>query len=682
MNLLTLAKNTIPNTADKIVFRRDGQTEDIVSQIKDDLYESIPQTREFALQLYAQCGRDAEAFMSKLYHFIVDNVNLVIDPVGFQFVKKPSALIHASERKADCKSFSIFFATCLYNVGIPCRLKFCSWSPGDKNVRHVFVEAFPDDPSRRRVLDANLKSYGKEKTPNYNNIFIDMTKIYSVGSLGSRLRKSIKKGMKKAIKKNSLLDGRNLRRMTQGELALRVKRQGLRTEKELLSRINGIGDDAIREYDASIAMLDDAIGECVSCERSGNYDRLEHRLAGVGFDYVNGYYHTSPSVESRMARAESRRYETRTLDDLALENPQIAGLFSKIKKAAKKVTKTVSKAGKSVAKVAKNTVKTTTKAVATTVKKATTGSLKMVKAATLAPAALVSSKARAELKSTVKSAANDAKAVAQAQKDILTAPIASATAEILENHLPKAGSYFLYTFMDDATAEKAPSKVQKKRTKANKLKNFIVKYLNVKASTFNDIIRNACLKQYGKTPEAVIEARFSGSSMQVAGIGVAITAIISAVIAIINLLCKLFKKKKSDAGGDVTEEDVPSDDDWGGVVTSLANTASNVVDTVKNKASNLSTLTKVTGNVKSLANNLLDSDLMNAAQTATDILTNRTVDASGNQEGAKEALQATATAEAQQATQEPSKSGLGISTPLLVGGAVVIAGGAYLLSKK
>ena len=728
MDVLTLAKRTIPDTHTRVIYRGEGMTDDIFARIRADIPESISQTKVFARCLYDACGRDTEILLRELYSFLVDNVRLCIDPIGVQYVKKPAALVHDSDRRADCKSYSIFIASVLANLNIPFRFKFCSWKPYDKNVRHVFIEAHPDDGVRRRVLDVNLKRYNTEKLPNYNNRYIDMTQIYSVGAL--------EEGVAKRIKRDSLLDGRDVRRVTDVELDLRIDRQGLRNERDAVSAICGIGSTECEAYNDSIDMLDDLIGEVVAMCDSRNFSNMEERIAGIGYDYVTGAYSLSGvgvggffsslkkslkkslndpkniaamTATKKKSTSKSSRLNNRfwlrekrlaairnkrghKISDIEAIDPYIGGWFSKIKKAVKKVAKGVAKVAKSSVKVVANTVKKTTKAVATVAKKATTGTLKMVKASVMAPAALVSSKARKELKKTVKSAASDAKDVAKSTKDILTAPLAAATAEILENYLPKCGPFFLYCFMDDKTAAKCPSKVKNKRNKANRLRKFIVNVIGVSGSQFDNICRNSIVKEYGKTPEAVIADRMKG----VAGIGVAVTAIISAIVAIIGLLKRVFGKKSSD---NVSTSDMESPDDFSGTFTNVLDAAGKVVNKAQNikqaindktasamtyANNNLTTLQKLTGSAQSLVTNAAAdlTDTMNATATkATDALTNREVDNSGTQKGAADAVRVEAAKNEASASASASSS-LGIKTPYIIGGAALLLGGVMMMKKK
>lgn len=803
-DILQLAKRTIPDTHTRVIFRGDGMTDDIFNRIKLDFPESIAQTKVFAKELFALCGGNEETLLRKLYAFVVDNVRLCIDPIGVQYVKKPSSLVHDTDRRADCKSFSIFIGSVLANLQIPFRFKFCSWKPYDRNVRHVFIEVRPGDESKRRVLDVNLKQYNKEKTPNYNNRFIDMTQIYSVGATEDDAAVM-------GIPSDSFLDWRGIDQISDPEMDLRIMRQGLRNEKAAVSAICGIGSTETEVYDDAIDMTNDLIGEVVDIVDSQNLQHLDERLAGIGFDYVTGAYSLSgigvsglfsrirkkakkvargasraargarrtmfgskkkrpasgggfvreqinllhgsikkngknnpfsPSralsfssssrssfrsaldkarkaqptakrtrVQNRLFLRKRRKESIKNgtaprISDISEIDPYIGGFFSKIKKAVKKAVKKVGSVTKSAVKVAAKTVVNTTKNATKAAVNATKGSLKMIKAATIAPAALVSKKARAELKKTVKSAANDAKKTAGNLKDAAMAPIKEAVEEILSEHLPKAGSFFLYCFMDDKMAEKASSSVQRKRNKAKKIRSFITKVIGVSGSKFDSICRNSIMKDYGKTPEAVLADKFGG----VAGIGVAASAIVSAVLAIINLIMKYFKKK----GESVSESDAPSEDDGlAAAITNGVNLASKAKDTYDNAKStvtntvqnavqagtpsvqsiqnaltnaptNLTELQKLTGSAQSIVTNAASdvAEAMNAIpKAATDALTNRVVDNNGTQQGAAEALQIQQVKNASEAAPVAKTSGVSIN-PMVMGAAAVLGLGLIMMNKK
>ena len=110
--------------------------------------------------------------------------------------------------------------------------------------------------------------------------------------------------------------------------------------------------------------------------------------------------------------------------------------------------------------------------------------------------------------------------------------------------MPLAAPYFLYTFIKKNVGKKTDAK----RLKQNNLLSFITKI--GKFDSPQDVInavKTGIVKKFGKNPEQVIA---DGAAGKIAGIGVVVTAIITAVtsvVAIVEKIVSVFKKKKADA---------------------------------------------------------------------------------------------------------------------------------------
>jgi hypothetical protein len=760
MDLLQLAKETIPDTSKRKVFEKEGYTDDIFLCIKHDLADAIRQTKVFAKALNKRCNGNTDKVLSSLYWFLADNVALQIDPIGYQYIKKPAALVHGQPRTADCKSFSIFIASVLTNLNIPCRMKFVAWNPSDHNVKHVFVEAYPGT-DHKVTLDVNLKKFNTEKTPNYNQRYIDMTSIYSIGALPGE-------GVN-FIPADSYSDGRDVAQMSGAERFLRGERDMMRSERNAISAINGIGDITESVYNDNIDMINDCIGAVMHIFDKGDYNNWEDRIASIGVDYLNGEYdlsgagvcgwfsrlkrrkknHAALAVAQSEAKVQpgelrsavkiatpmdmrrnhllsmkkngkrgsikwmrlrnrlrllARRNANRKagvmhkISDLdAYNEPQIAGWFKKLRKRIKK-------AEKHVANVTKNTVKSVAKGSVTLVKKATTGSLKMVKASVLAPAALVSSKARKELKKTVKSATSDAKSAFNAAKQIVTAPLTAVAKEALISNSKKAGLFFLYTMIPDSELNKYPAKVREKRKKPMRIKKLLVNLLSLSNSDFDKIIRSGIMARYHKTPEAVLASMAKGESIN--GIG-----IVEDILKIVTIILQLIAKFTGKKGETVSSSDIPDNSDMGSKIANglsagltaagkAADTYNNTVTAYKNTAAlakslidsptNMTALTRLTGDTSSNATEQQsdggDSDSASTTETSknVDALTSRDVTADGDQQGADKALAATsASASASDIDNNViAKKDNGNNKMLIIGGVAVAGVAALMLMNK
>lgn len=85
-----------------------------------------------------------------IHRFIQDNIVYKEDPAGVQDIKSPSQLFTMGV--GDCKSFSLFAASCLQNLDIPYFYRFVGFA-GDEEVTHVYVVAL-DEELQEVIIDA------------------------------------------------------------------------------------------------------------------------------------------------------------------------------------------------------------------------------------------------------------------------------------------------------------------------------------------------------------------------------------------------------------------------------------------------------------------------------------------------------------------------------------------------
>lgn len=126
---------------------RNGSTQDIVRVILEADQLAAPYTDEFAAHIDEG---DTLATCRRLHAFIQQNIEYREDPGGLQDIKSPGALFQSGF--GDCKSFSVFTASVLRNLGIPYRYRFASYTE-DGDVTHVYVVATDEDGSDV-VIDA------------------------------------------------------------------------------------------------------------------------------------------------------------------------------------------------------------------------------------------------------------------------------------------------------------------------------------------------------------------------------------------------------------------------------------------------------------------------------------------------------------------------------------------------
>lgn len=93
------------------------------------------QTRDVAASLR---GATEEESCRRVWQHVVDHIRYREDGAAYQHVKTPARLFDDGE--GDCKSIAVFCASCLANMGIPCRFRFVNFDPADgREVKHVYV---------------------------------------------------------------------------------------------------------------------------------------------------------------------------------------------------------------------------------------------------------------------------------------------------------------------------------------------------------------------------------------------------------------------------------------------------------------------------------------------------------------------------------------------------------------
>ena len=93
-----------------------------------------------------------------IWKFVVDNIDYRRDAPGRERVKSPSVTFF--DGYADCKSMSLWVASCLRNLGIRYKYRFTGYA-GDKYVTHVYVVAF-DKQGKEIIIDATYDKFDEE----------------------------------------------------------------------------------------------------------------------------------------------------------------------------------------------------------------------------------------------------------------------------------------------------------------------------------------------------------------------------------------------------------------------------------------------------------------------------------------------------------------------------------------
>lgn len=144
----------IPNQ--NITVRDNATNAELQKAIEAAIPAAVQQTKKIAPRFK---GRTEKETCKKIFDFLKSNVNYKVDGEN-QKVQLPSALLR--DRTADCKSYSLFTAAILQNLGIPYELTYASYTPGNKDPEHIYVTT-----KNGCIIDAVWGKFNSEKKPIY-----------------------------------------------------------------------------------------------------------------------------------------------------------------------------------------------------------------------------------------------------------------------------------------------------------------------------------------------------------------------------------------------------------------------------------------------------------------------------------------------------------------------------------
>lgn len=169
-----------PRRADDQDRYPEGNTRDIIETVLYADSKSGWYTKDFADSLKGKTVMDT---CRNIWEFVKTQIPYVLDPVGEQIIKSPGRLWQ--ERSGDCKSFSVFTASCLKNLGIPYGYRFASYNQTDPTPTHVYV--FVPGKSEIILDSVWIGPFNSQKPYTFKQDKI-MTSIAAIGAIESRTR--------------------------------------------------------------------------------------------------------------------------------------------------------------------------------------------------------------------------------------------------------------------------------------------------------------------------------------------------------------------------------------------------------------------------------------------------------------------------------------------------------------
>jgi len=449
-----------PSRNEAVQIKGNYRTDDIVSVVLATDKTAWQNTAELSKHIQYTSIKDV---CSQIWYFLKNNIKYQEDTPGQQLVKTPSALWN--DRKGDCKSYSIFTASILRNLGIPYAYRFVSFS-GTETPTHVYVIAY--DGATPIIIDAVWTSFNSQKQYTFKQDYRMEVKepgLYAVSGIG--------KPTIPTVKKAGVL---NIVSHHPHDLDLAIARQRIEIDQANMLRK----------------------GTPLAKRKADGYAKVLTVLHRYQTASVNHDFKTMSGIISGLPAGRERDFLTEGYMAKLNGIEGIGSLISKLK--PKAVIKTVTSQAKTVVTAAKpKNVVTALKPsnVVTTIKKDTT---KVVDLAA----------------EEAKRAAEKAKAIwentTEAGFKVINKVRFAMAKPMLEIMLPVASPMFLYSFADSAYISE---KARKKQVRSHDLLKAIANATGATLAQVQAIVRNAIVKKTGKQPEMIIHAWKFGQLIEV-----------------------------------------------------------------------------------------------------------------------------------------------------------------------
>ena len=147
---------------------QDGTTENIMEVVLDCFVNKNGQVKRFAPSLKAATQKET---CNNVWKFLKKNVRYKEDPPGEQWIKEPARVW--ADKVCDCKSYSVFAASCLYHLGLQPVFRFVSFTR-DKTPTHVYI--IVNAGNKEIIIDCVLPGFNQEK-PYTHKYDYEMTQI-------------------------------------------------------------------------------------------------------------------------------------------------------------------------------------------------------------------------------------------------------------------------------------------------------------------------------------------------------------------------------------------------------------------------------------------------------------------------------------------------------------------------
>ena len=128
-------------------YLRFGDNADVVRFVRSCYEQWRDQPRKIVCNLR---GLPIRQQCNSIFAHLVEHVRYEVDKPGYQFIKSTARLLE--DHCGDCKSMTIFIASCLHCLGIRHKIRFVNFDGGDQYT-HVYPIAY-DEFGNEIILDA------------------------------------------------------------------------------------------------------------------------------------------------------------------------------------------------------------------------------------------------------------------------------------------------------------------------------------------------------------------------------------------------------------------------------------------------------------------------------------------------------------------------------------------------
>ena len=151
------------------VVKRNASNMDLQRAIEAAIPTAVAQMKQRSNEFK---GKTEAETCKKIFDYLKNQITYKADGADQQ-VRVPSGLIRT--RQGDCKSYSVFTSAVLTNLGIPHKLVYASYDPGDSTPTHIYVVT-----NKGCIIDAVYGKFNAEKKAS-NKKYKDMNISYISG---------------------------------------------------------------------------------------------------------------------------------------------------------------------------------------------------------------------------------------------------------------------------------------------------------------------------------------------------------------------------------------------------------------------------------------------------------------------------------------------------------------------